>query len=87
MPQEVRVETRKRTNFTNLAWKAPNSGKVAGYYILMREITSPVWENKFFTTNAKMDIPSSKDNYFFAVESVREDGNEGLRIIPAPAER
>jgi hypothetical protein len=83
MPQEVRVETRRLTNFTNLTWKAPKSGKVKGYYILMRETTSPVWQKKFFTADLKMDLPYSKDNYFFAVQSVSEDGNEGLPVIPA----
>src|SRR6202008_4607750 len=28
MPQEVKVDTRRLTNFTNLTWKAPKSGKV-----------------------------------------------------------
>ena len=87
MPQEVRVETRKLTNFTNPAWKAPNPGKVKGYYILMRETTSPLWEKRFLTTDITMDLAYSKDNYFFAVQSVSEDANEGLRIIPSPAGR
>ena len=87
MPQEVRVETRRLTNLTNLSWKAPVSGKVKGYYILMRETTSPVWQKKIFTTDTKMDLPYSKDNYFFAVQSVSEDGNEGLPVIPVPAGR
>ena len=85
MPQEVKIETRKLTNFTNLSWKAPTSGKVKGYLILMRETTSPVWEKKFFTVDIKMDLPYSKDNYFFAVQSVSEDGNESLPVIPFPA--
>jgi hypothetical protein len=87
MPQEVRVETRRLTNFTNLTWKAPASGKVRGYNVLMRETTSPVWEKKMFTTDTKMDLPYSKDNYFFAVQSVSEDGNEGLPVLPTPAGR
>jgi len=87
MPQEVRVDTRRLTNFTNLSWKAPKSGKVKGYYVLMRETTSPVWQKKFFTTDTKMDLPYSKDNYFFAVQSVSEDGNEGLAVVPMPAGR
>jgi Zn-dependent M28 family amino/carboxypeptidase len=41
-PQEVRVDTRRLTNYTNLSWKAPKTGKVKGYYILIRETTSPV---------------------------------------------
>jgi len=87
IPQEVKVETRKLTNYTNLTWKAPESGKVKGYNVLMRETTSPVWEKKMFTTDTKMDISFSKDNYFFAVQSVSEDGNESLPVLPTPAGR
>jgi hypothetical protein len=87
MPQEVRVDTRKLTNYSNLLWKAPKSGKVKGYYVLMRETTSPVWQKRFFTIGLKMDLPYSKDNYFFAVQSVSEDGNEGLPVVPMPLSR
>ena len=87
VPQDVRVETRRLTNYTNLTWKVPVSGKVKGYYVLMRETTSPVWEKKMFTTDTKMDLSYSKDNYFFAVQSVSEDGNESLPVIPTPAGR
>ncbi len=87
MPQEVKVETRRLTNYTNISWKAPASGKVKGYYIVMRETTSAFWQKKFFTTELKMDLPYSKDNYFFGVQSVSEDGNEGLPVIPVPAGR
>ena len=84
MPQEVKVVNRL-TNYTNLSWKAPKSGKVKGYYILMRETTSPVWQKKFFTTELESKLPFSKDNYFFAVQSVNESGNESLPVIPSVA--
>jgi Peptidase family M28 len=87
MPQEVKVETRRLTNFTNLSWKAPKSGKVKGYYILMRETTSPVWQKKIFTADTKADLPYSKDNYFFAIQSVSDDGNESLPVVPLPVGR
>ena len=87
MPQEVKVDTRRLTNFTNLTWKVPKTGKVKGYYVMMRETTSAVWQKKFFTTDTKMDLPYSKDNYFFAVQSVSEEGNEGLPVVPSPAGR
>ena len=87
MPAEVRIETRRLTNFTNLNWKASATGKVKGYNVLMRETTSPVWEKKMFTTDTKIDLPFSKDNYFFAVQSVSDDGNEGLPVIPSPINR
>ncbi len=87
MPRDVKVETKKLTNFTSLSWTAPKSGKVKGYYILMRETTSAVWQKKIFTSDTKMDLPYSKDNYFFAVQSVSMDGNEGLPVLPIPAGR
>jgi hypothetical protein len=79
MPQEVRVETRKLTNFTS------NPGKGKGCLVLMRETTNPVCQKKLFTAETRMDLLYSKDNYFFAVQSVSEDGNEGLPVIPVPA--
>jgi hypothetical protein len=87
MPQEVKVDTKKLGNFTNLSWKAPKSGKVKGYYVMMRETTSAFWQKKIFTTDTKMDLPYSKDNYFFGVQSVSEDGNESLPVVPVPAGR
>jgi hypothetical protein len=87
MPQEVKVETKKLTNYTNLTWKAPATGKVKGYYILMRETTSAVWQKKIYTADTKADLPYSKDNYFFAVQSVSAEGNESLPVIPVPAGR
>src|SRR5258705_11827842 len=87
MQQEVKVDTRKLTNFTNLNWKAPKNGKVKGYFVMMQETTSAFWQKKIFTTDTKMDLPYSKDNYFFAVQSVSADGNEGLPVVPAPAGR
>jgi hypothetical protein len=87
MPREVKVDTRRLTNLTNLVWSTPGSGKVKGYYVMMRETTSPVWQKKFFTTETKMDLPYSKDNYFFAVQSVSVDGNESLPAVPTPIVR
>jgi Zn-dependent M28 family amino/carboxypeptidase len=87
MPQEVRVEIKKLTNYTNLSWKAPKTGKVKGYYVMMRETTSAFWQKKIFTADSKMDLPYSKDNYFFAVQSVSEEGNESLPVVPSPAGR
>ncbi|MCG2617995.1 M20/M25/M40 family metallo-hydrolase [Terrimonas sp. NA20] len=84
MPQEARVETRKLTNYTNLSWKAPKSGKVKGYYILIRETTSAVWQKKIFTTGTTAELPYSKDNYFFGIQSVGDDGNESLAVVPTP---
>ncbi len=81
-PQSVRIDVKDLTNSTYLYWKAPAVGSAKGYYILMRETTSPVWQQKFYTTGTDMRLPYSKDNYFFAVQSVNGDGNESLAVVP-----
>jgi Peptidase family M28 len=83
LPQDVKVDVKKLSNFTNLSWKAPKSGKVKGFYVLMRETTSAFWQKKIFTTQTEISLPYSKDNYFFALQSVSEDGNESLPVVPS----
>jgi hypothetical protein len=85
MPDSVKIETRRLTNSSSLTWQMPKTGKVKGYYILMRETTSPIWQRKFYTTQTEMTLPYSKDNYFFAVQSVSESGNESLPVVPGIA--
>jgi Zn-dependent M28 family amino/carboxypeptidase len=85
VPQNVVVLTSGLTNNTDLKWEAPKEGKrPAGYYIMMRETTSPFWEKKFFVTGTSAKLDYSKDNYFFAVQSVDADGHESLPIYPKP---
>lgn len=83
LPQDVKVDVKKLDNFTVLSWGRPKSGKCKGFYVLMRETTSAFWQKKFFTTQTSISLPYSKDNYFFAVQSVSEEGNEGLAVVPA----
>ncbi len=83
MPQDVRVEVRRLSNYTSLSWQAPKTGKVKGYYVMMRETTSAFWQKKFFTKELTMQLPYSKDNYFFAVQAIGEAGNESLPVVPA----
>lgn len=82
IPQEVKVDVKELTNSTYLYWKAPKSGTPSGYYILMRETSAAMWQKKFFTTDTSIRLPYSKDNYFFAVQSVSAAGNESMPVIP-----
>lgn len=82
MPEEAKIEVRNLSNQTSLSWQQPKTGKAKGYYVLMRETTSAVWQKKIFTKENKITLPYSKDNYFFAVQSVNEEGNESLMVIP-----
>ncbi len=84
MPDSVKMEVKKLTNSTLLYWQTPKLGKVKGYYVLVRETTSAFWQKKIFTAETEMRLPFSKDNYFFAVQSVNESGNESLPVVPVP---
>ncbi len=81
-PENVVVLTAGLTNKTALKWDAPKGKSPAGYYVLMRETTSPFWEKKFFVKETSATLAYSKDNYYFGIQSVDEDGHESLVIIP-----
>ncbi|MBO9675150.1 MAG: M28 family metallopeptidase [Sphingobacteriaceae bacterium] len=81
-PTEVKIDVKNLSNSTYLYWKAPINGTVKGYYVLMRETSSPVWEKKFFTPATELRLPYSKDNYLFAVQSVGNEDNESLPVVP-----
>jgi hypothetical protein len=84
-PLNVGVVTSGLTNKTLLKWEMPKAGKKpAGYYVLMRETISPYWEKKFYVTDTTATLGYSKDNYFFAVQSVDADGHESLPVYPKP---
>lgn len=82
MPQAVKIDVSKLSNTSNLSWQAPKTGKVKGYYILLRETTSAFWQKKIFTDQQQIILPYSKDNYFFGVQSVGLNGNESLPVVP-----
>jgi Peptidase family M28 len=82
MPDSVKMDVKKLANSTYLFWKTPRTGKIKGYYVLIRETTSAFWQKKIFTPETEMRLPYSKDNYFFAVQAVNENGNESLPVVP-----
>ncbi|MDO3640767.1 M28 family peptidase [Mucilaginibacter sp. L3T2-6] len=84
-PENVGVITSGLTNKTTLKWEAPKAGKKpAAYYVLMRETISPYWEKKFYVEGTGITLDYSKDNYFFAVQSVDDKGHESLPVYPKP---
>lgn len=82
VPQEVKIKVSGLSNSSSLSWEAPEYGKVKGYYLLIRETSAAMWQKKIFTSQNSISVPYSKDNYFFAVESVNKDGNESLPVVP-----
>jgi len=86
-PEEVQIDVSQLSNLTKLVWKAPKTGEVKGYYVLMRETSEAMWEKKIWTDSTEITLPYSKDNYFFAVQSVSESGAESLPIFPVPVRK
>ncbi|WP_439482771.1 M20/M25/M40 family metallo-hydrolase [Cyclobacterium plantarum] len=84
VPEAVGVDISGLSNSSLLRWQAPEHGIARGYYILMRETSSAMWERKFYTEDLEMELPYSKDNYFFAVQAVGEQGAESLAVFPRP---
>ncbi|MBC7511852.1 MAG: M20/M25/M40 family metallo-hydrolase [Ferruginibacter sp.] len=82
MPEAVKIDVKKLSNTSSLNWQQPKTGQVKGYYILLRETTSAFWQKKIFTDQLQIILPYSKDNYFFAVQSVGLNGNESLPVVP-----
>jgi hypothetical protein len=83
-PLNVGIEVKELSNSSTLAWTAPEGQTPFGYQILMRETSSSHWEKTFFVKETKAELPYSKDNYFFAVQSVDALGHASLPVFPVP---
>jgi len=84
-PDSVGIVVRELTNFTTLKWKNPVGRQPFGYYVLWRTTDAPYWQHKRFVGNVnQITLPYSKDNYFFAVQSVDSAGHESLPVFPKP---
>lgn len=81
-PQECIMDIKQLSNYTFLSWTPGKHNRPVGYYVLLRETTAAQWQKKIFTSNTFMQLPYSKDNYFFGVEAVAKDGNESLTVMP-----
>jgi Zn-dependent M28 family amino/carboxypeptidase len=79
VPENVKLITSGLTNYVNISWEAPRHGKAPhAYYVLVRETDQSQWQKKILVRDTKVRLPFSKDNYFFAIQSVDEDGHESL---------
>ena len=72
---------------TTLRWDANAEPDLAGYVIVWRETTSPVWQHRKFVGNVMAHTLKnvSKDDHLFGVRAVDRDGNESLTTFPRPA--
>lgn len=85
-PKNVGLVTKRLTNDTDLQWDANTEPDLAGYEIVWRLTTSPVWTNSRMIGNVtKYTVNGmSKDNYFFGVRAIDKAGNRSPVSFPRP---
>lgn len=88
-PRNARIITARLTNDTDLAWDANPEPDVAGYEVVWRETTEPRWTHvrRVGDVTAHTVERLSKDNFFFGVRAVDEEGNRSPVAFPIPASR
>lgn len=74
---------------TSLHWNAAEAADLAGYRILMRKTTAPTWQRAIdigkvteFTLKGII-----VDNFFFAVQSLDQEGNASRAVFPGVRRR
>jgi peptidase M28-like protein len=88
-PKGVAILTARLSNDTDLRWDANKEPELAGYEIVWRDTTSPVWTNSKAVGNVTSFTMKgmSKDNYFFGVRAIDKDGNRSPVTYPRPQGR
>jgi Zn-dependent M28 family amino/carboxypeptidase len=85
-PTHARIIIAELTNDTTLRWDASPESDVAGYEIVYRDTTSPVWEHSVDVGKAtEGTVDLSKDNWFFGVRSYDKDGYQSPVSFPIAA--
>ena len=85
-PKGVGLITARLTNDTDLKWDANQEPDLAGYEIVWRDTTSPLWTNARAVGNVTSFTMKgmSKDTYFFGVRAVDRQGNKSPVSFPRP---
>ncbi|MEP6568896.1 MAG: M28 family metallopeptidase [Acidobacteriota bacterium] len=85
-PKNVGLVTTRLTNDTDLKWDPNKEPDLAGYEIVWRDTSSPVWTNARSVGNVTSYTMKgmSKDNYFFGVRAIDQQGNRSQVSFPHP---
>jgi hypothetical protein len=88
-PKGVGILTARLSNDTDLKWDPNDEPDLAGYEIVWRDTTSPVWTNSKAVGNVSTFTMKgmSKDNFFFGVRAVDKGGNRSPASYPRPVGR
>ena len=84
-PADSEIIAVELTNDTTLTWKQNKEEDVSGYEIVWRKTSAPLWEHSVRIGKVgRYTLPLSKDNFFFGVRSVDEQGNRSPVSFPTP---
>ena len=87
-PRNARIETLELGNDSTLRWDASGETAVAGYRILWRDTTSPVWQHgRDIGLSDVATVPVSKDDVVFGVAALSRSGHASLASFPLPARK
>lgn len=84
-PAKAEIIANQLENKTRLRWAPNTEPDLAGYEIVYRETTAPLWQHRVRVgkvTKASLDL--SKDNYFFGIVAVDKAGHRSPASFPAP---
>src|ERR1041385_5259425 len=85
-PKGVTILAARLSNDTDLRWDANKEPDLAGYEIVWRDTTAPLWTNSKSVGNVTGFTMKgmSKDNYFFGVRAIDKGGNRSQVTYPKP---
>ena len=85
-PQKVALLTRQLTSDTTLQWAANVEPNLAGYEIVWRDTTAPLWVHRKLVGNVTTYTFKgvSKDNILFGVCAVDKEGHRSPVTFPRP---
>jgi hypothetical protein len=85
-PKEAKILTTRLTNDTDLTWKANPEPDLAGYEVVWRESTEPLWTHTIPVGNVTSYTIEglSKDNVQVGVRAVDRDGYRSPVAFPVP---
>jgi hypothetical protein len=88
-PKNVGLLTARLSYDTDLKWDDNKEPDLAGYEIVWRETTAPVWTHSRWVGKVTSFTMRgmSKDNYFFGVRAVDKEGNRSPVSYPRPVGR
>jgi hypothetical protein len=82
-PQKVQVRTPSCRTIP--VWQANAEPDLAGYRIVWRDTGAADWQGSRFVGKAtEATLTLSKDNYYFGVQAVDNDGNVSPVTYPVP---